>query len=267
MQNSAYKNKGFTLLEVLIALSIFTVIGLASYRVLDITILSQTQIERHDTRLRALERAMHVIDLDIEQLIDRPIRDNYADELASPIAPSSQYALEFTRQGWRNPLQLPRSQLQRVAYELGSTSDGDEATGPHLLRHYWTVLDRAQDSEPRTQVLLKDIDDLQIRFLNDNGEWKSEWPARTASGSLTKGMPRALMLELNSPGIGHIQRLYQLSEVSDWQSIALNRQASGAGKDNDQQETPTAQDNPDEEYSGRDEHDFDPSEFHDLEGP
>ena len=143
--------RGFTLLEVLIAMSIFAIIGLASYRVLNVVILSQSQVSVHDEKIRTLERAMHIISADFEQLANRPVRDNYADTLAALIAPHDNYAIEFTRQGWRNPLQLPRSQLQRVAYELGSIANDSDEAGTHLLRHYWTVLDRAQDSEPRTQ--------------------------------------------------------------------------------------------------------------------
>ena len=189
MQRSELKISGFTLLEVLIALSIFTVLGLATYRMLDLVILSQRQVEVHDNRLQALERAMHVIAMDIEQVINRPVRDNYADELGALIAPNADYALEFTRQGWRNPLQLPRSQLQRVAYELGSIDSDDNTSGPHLLRHYWTVLDRAQESQPRTQVLLRNIADLQVRFLDAEGDWKNEWPATGNTGQPPKGCP------------------------------------------------------------------------------
>lgn len=262
MQASLRKISGFTLLEVLIALSIFSVIGLAAYRVLDLAILSQGQIESHDDKLRSLERAMHIIAMDVEQSINRPIRDNYADELGALLAPSDNYTLEFTRQGWRNPLQLPRSQLQRVAYELGSLDNEDSSTNIHLLRHYWKVLDRAQDSEPQTQVLLKNIDDLRVSFLDSEGEWQTEWPTSTDTGTPDEVLPSALMIELHSLEAGQIQRLYQLSEVSEWQSSGFNTSAIIPEEDSEGEVGEE-----DLEFGeGADEYDYDPDEFYDLEG-
>lgn len=261
MRVSNHKPAGFTLLEVLIALSIFSVIGLAAYRVLDLAILSQSQIEVHDNKLRSLERAMHIMAMDIDQVINRPVRDNYADELGALLAPHDSYSFELTRQGWRNPLQLPRSQLQRVAYEIAATDNTEEPGRTHLLRHYWTVLDRAQDSEPRTQVLLQNIDDIQVRLLNHEGEWQTEWPQQTETGQPIDGLPRGLMIELHSQETGLIQRLYQLSEVSEWKNSGFNTTANvpeGKALKEEGEEVP-------EEFGeGANEYDYDPDEFHDL---
>lgn len=239
MRQPHHKSAGFTLLEVLIAISIFAVIGLGAYRMLDMIILSQSRVESHTETLRKTERAMQLVSMDFEQLVDRPVRDNYDDKLAAVLSPQQDYLIEFTRQGWRNPLQLPRSQLQRVAYELGSLSNDDSSiasnnennSGPHLLRHYWNVLDRAQDSEPRTQVLLKNVDDLQIRFLGSEGEWHSQWPAQLASGKQTLGLPTAVIFEIHSPTLGQIQRLFQLSEVGEWRDAGI--QGEVASPDNE----------------------------------
>lgn len=273
MHVSPRTNLGFTLLEVLIALSIFSVIGLAAYRVLDVAILSQGQIETHDNKLRSLERAMHIIAMDVEQLINRPVRDNYADELGALLAPSEHYALEFTRQGWRNPLQLPRSQLQRVAYGLGSIDNKDGSTSTHLLRFYWKVLDRAQDSEPLAQVLLKNIDDLKIRFLDSEGEWQTEWPYSTSTGMLSNTMPSALMVELHSLEAGQIQRLFQLSEVSEWQHSGFTISTIDSDEDSeDDNETLEEYDESTDEYdqildeTDYDEYEYNPNDFHDLGG-
>lgn len=228
-----HKPAGFTLLEVLIAISIFAVIGLGAYRMLDIIILSQSRVESHLETLRKTERAMQLVSMDFEQLVNRPVRGNYDDKLAAVLSPQQDYLIEFTRQGWRNPLQLPRSQLQRVAYELGSLNSNDDDTGTHLLRHYWNVLDRAQDSEPTTQVLLKNVDDLQIRFLGAEGEWHSQWPALLASGKQTVGLPTAIIFEIHSPALGQIQRLFQLSEIGEWQSAGLQGEVATPDEKND----------------------------------
>jgi len=261
------KSSGFTLLEVLIAISIFAVIGLAAYRVLDIVILSQSKVAAHDDSLRSLERAMHIISADFEQLTSRPVRDNYDDQLGAFLAPHENYAVEFTRQGWRNPLQLPRSQLQRVAYELGHAPDDKDDDGTHLLRHYWTVLDRAQDSEPRTQLLLKNIDDLQISFLDSAGQWKNEWPPNQITGEAKKGLPSALLVELNSQQAGQIQRLYQLSEVSDWQASGFNINAPTGDPNNPSFSNTNKDSNSSpKNIKGYNDDDYDPDDFYEPGG-
>jgi general secretion pathway protein J len=220
MKSPLHQHRGFTLLEVLIALSIFSLIGLAAYRMLDIVILSQSKVEVHQNKIRSLERAMHIIGADFGQLVNRPVRDNYGDQLKALANGEENYLIEFTRQGWRNPLQLPRSQLQRVAYELGNiskdlnTTNQQSDSGVHLLRHYWPMLDRNQESEPQTQVLLTNINDLQLRFMDQQGEWQSQWPVKPLIGEPTKALPKALMLKLDSSSLGQIERIYQLSEYS-----------------------------------------------------
>lgn len=220
MKSPRHQHRGFTLLEVLIALSIFSLIGLAAYRMLDIVILSQSKVMSHENKIRSLERAMHIIGSDVEQLVNRPVRDNYGDQLNALAIGEESYLIEFTRQGWRNPLQLPRSQLQRVAYELGNmykglnTTDQQSDSGIHLLRHYWPMLDRNQESKPQTQVLLRNINDLQLRFMDQQGEWHSEWPVNPLIGEPSNGLPNALMLKLDSSSLGQIERIYQLSEYS-----------------------------------------------------
>jgi len=256
------KSFGFTLLEVLIAISIFAVIGLAAYRVLDIVILSQSKVATHDDSLRTLERAMHIISADFEQITSRPVRDNYDDQLGAFLAPHENYAVEFTRQGWRNPLQLPRSQLQRVAYELGSAPGDKDDEGTHLLRHYWTVLDRAQDSEPRTQLLLKNIDDIKIRFLDSAGQWQNEWPPKQVTGAAKKGLPSALLVALNSQQAGQIQRLYQLSEVSNWQASGFKINAP----DGDQNTLPSNNKPTQQNTKGYNDDDYDPDDFYEPGG-
>lgn len=219
--------RGFTLLEVLIALSIFSLIGLASYRVLDIVILSQSKVTAHQQQMRALERAVHRISADVTQIVNRPIRDNYGDPLPAFDSNGESYLLTFTRQGWRNPLQLPRSQLQRVAYEL-EQMDRPETTdsGYQLLRHYWPVLDRDQESQPQTQVLLTNLIDAQLLFMDQQGNWHSQWPLAPSLGQTASyDLPAALMVKLLSKPLGQIERIYPLPSFNAKTSKNKSRDA------------------------------------------
>ena len=118
LYRSRRRHYGFTLLEVLIAVSIFSIIGLSAHHVLQLVISSGAGAAANSEALSRLQRAMFLISNDLEQVIDRPVRDGRREWTDALVADHDAYLLEFTRQGWRNPLQLPRSNLQRVAYAL-----------------------------------------------------------------------------------------------------------------------------------------------------
>ena len=118
------KNGGFTLIEILVAMAIFTVIGLASTGVLTSVINSdRLSTERFD-RLEELQRAMLTIERDILQIVPRAVRIN-GDPVEAVISggedvfDSDADGLGFVRIGWHNPqMLLPRSTLQAVGYRI-----------------------------------------------------------------------------------------------------------------------------------------------------
>ena len=219
------KQTGFTLLEVLIAITITAVIGLGSWQLLNTAIrayeLSQTNLQS----LSQLQRAQLNISRDFTQLVPRAIRDEYGDYQSALKTEDGFYLVELTRAGWRNPLQERRSELQRVAYEL---SDGE------LLRHHWKVLDRAQDSEPVTRRLLSDVESITVSFLNSSRAWIDEWPPTDLNTNddqvedLMKEyaeLPLAVRITLVHPRFGEVTRLF---DQSSYIENILIQSASGA---------------------------------------
>ena len=71
--------QGFTLLEVLIAISIFALMSLASFQILQGVIRSGEISKRHNDELLQLQRAMLVIEQDFTQIIARASRDEAND--------------------------------------------------------------------------------------------------------------------------------------------------------------------------------------------
>jgi len=192
---------GFTLLELLVALSIFAIVAVLAYgglgTVLDLRILTEESAER----LAELQKTYLIVQRDIEQLVPRPIRDEFGDEQAA-ISGAAHFRL--TRGGWRNPLNNPRSNLQRVGYALEEQQ---------LVRYSWLVLDRAQDSEPREQVLATGINSISVRYLDTDDSWQEQWPPEQVSGSgepLSDELPRAVELTLEHEHYGEIRWLFQL---------------------------------------------------------
>ena len=129
---------GFTLLEVLVAMSVFAVIGLGANQMLRTIIDTHEITKANNQTIISMVSVITMMDRDFSQIVPRQVRDEYGEPLQPLIVGSGKYDIEFSRTGWNNPTQRQRSILQRVAYQL---EDGK------LSRHFWLVLDRAEDSE------------------------------------------------------------------------------------------------------------------------
>ncbi len=213
--------RGFTLLELMIALSIFSIMGLAAYRLLSGESRLQTELEAHSLELQQWQRGMRRLSDDLRQIAPRSIRLEYGDKEAALYGTSD--SLHFTRYGWSNPLHKTRSQLQRIEYRLASedesTEFGSESSNQILQRQVWAVLDRAPDSEPLQQRLLPHVSDLSWRYMDDDQQWHSRWPESQSpfgqgSGSSSsddkQSLPLAIELTLTSERFGEITRLIVL---------------------------------------------------------
>jgi general secretion pathway protein J len=193
--------KGFTLLEVLVAIMIFAMLSLTAYQVLQGVLRSSEISKEHSDALTKLQRAMLIIEQDFTQIVARASRDGSSDDetLRAITAGRSLYGsedqgIEFNRLGWQNPLNLlPRSNIVRVRYRL---QEGQ------LQRLYFLYPDLVTGQEPEVQVLLNDISTLSFRFWN-NG-WKSVWSPDTS-------LPEGIEITFTSKRYDEIRRAFLIS--------------------------------------------------------
>jgi len=192
--------RGFTLIELLVALVIFVVLAVLSYGGLRAVLAAQENLDRNSDRLGQAQLMFMVIGRDLEQIVPRPIRSNYGDQ--QPPVTGGGEVLEFTRGGWRNPAGFARSDLQRIAYTV---EDGK------FLRLAWSVLDRAQDSEPARQVLFDGVSGVELRFLSTKNEWRASWPESESNADMQ--LPRAIELTVLTEDWGGLTRLFRNTAV------------------------------------------------------
>ena len=113
------KINGFTLLELLIAIAVFAIMSVMAYGGLSSVISNSTKIEKELEKIRQVQRTMSTITRDLTQITYRSIRDEFGNTQANVTANiNTDYLVEFTRNGRRNPAKLLRSHLLRVAYKL-----------------------------------------------------------------------------------------------------------------------------------------------------
>lgn len=196
---------GFTLLEVLIAIAIFVVVGTLAMGGYNELVKQSEIVERSNARTRAVQNAVQRMVQDFATLEPRPIREPLGEAFRPALradARSEQLA-ELTRSGWSNPSGLPRSTLQRVAYRLDE--DG------RLRRDYWYVLDRTLALEPVSTVLIDHVEEVRLRFMDNNGRWHEQWPPLGYSAPDAQRLrPIAVEITLELEDWGEITRLVEV---------------------------------------------------------
>ena len=195
--------RGFTLVEMLVVLAIFAVVGLIATQLVSRTIDNHATMSERGARLSEVQRAMQLLKRDITQLTDRPIRDMLGGQ-NEPIKIGSDGLIEFSRVGWRNPLQRQRAEVQRVAYIV---QDGS------LYRTYWNVLDRAQDSEPVIQKLLGNVEQVEFFALDAAGNEHTFWPLLGSFADDPDNRLVALIMRVEAEPFGVVERLWPVPGV------------------------------------------------------
>ncbi len=111
--------------------------------------------------------------------------------------------LDLTRTGWSNTAGQQRSTLQRVSYGL---------VDDVLKRSYQVHLDNVQGTTPVVQDLFTGVKAIQMRYLDGNQAWQSQWPppGLQQSESLTS-RPVAVELIIEFKDWGRIRRLIEVA--------------------------------------------------------
>ena len=161
--------RGFTLVELMVALTITAIIMVIAYGGLRTITNNEDHSRAADKRLRQVQLAMRIMEQDFTQLEPRPVRDGLGGVQPPLLAgPQNVPPIVFTRGGWSNPLGLTRSTEQRVAYSL---EDGK------LMRSWWPELDGQAQVVPAKEPLLEGVDSVKIQYMDPSSKtFQDVWP-------------------------------------------------------------------------------------------
>lgn len=196
--------RGFTLLEIIVVVLVFSVMAAMAYGGLNSVLKTQRGIEESMSRTADVQRAFLRLRGDFQNLRDRAARDAFGDE-QPPFALNRDGQVDLVRGGWRSPIYSGRSSLERISYQL---KDGV------LRRLSYRSVDLPQQAEPADLALLKDVEEIEWRFLDARDEWQTEWPPRAVADAgeasrASQSPPRAVELTLITKDWGELRFLFR----------------------------------------------------------
>lgn len=151
---------GFTLVEMLVALSIFALLAAAGVGILRASVDTQAAVDARLGEIGSVGRLHALLEGDLGQAADRPTRAAAGERPAFDGGPA---AMQFVRAGWTNLDGAARSDLQRVEWWLG---------GGALTRTGFAALDGGDDRAPAAAIL-RDVRSVGLRYRLADGSWST----------------------------------------------------------------------------------------------
>lgn len=184
--------RGFTLLELLVAMAVLAVMAALAYGGLNSVVDQYDDGEAEVAALAARQRALSLLQRDLLQAQPRPAREPYhGDRVGALVAdPDAEFPFELTRGGWSNPAQRRRATLHRVAWRV----DDDGV----LERLHWQTVDRGSNEPPVATPVLDGVAELRWRFLDAQDAWHEVWPPAAATvgpATLPRGVEVTIVFE------------------------------------------------------------------------
>ena len=191
---------GFTLIEILVALLVFSLLAGFGYRGLAAVLDANGRVTAETDKWRDLALAFEHMRLAFAQVAERPIRDRHdaagpAFEGVAATRNPSEPLVAFTRMGYAGHEGAAADQ-QRIGYRLRED---------RLEQLAWPVLDQAPHTEPLSVPLLAGVRALSFAYLHQ-GKRHTTWPIADSVAQ----HPAAVQVTLQLADGDRFQRVFTL---------------------------------------------------------
>ena len=190
---------GFTLIEVIVAVAVFSLAMALAYGGLNAIVDARRQLDGEAEGLARLQFAVGLLERDVRSAVERSVRDRYGKR--QPALSLIEDRLALTRGAYANGLAASRAELQRVDWFWQQDQ---------LMRLSAAQLEGGSNSADSIEVL-GPVEGLQIEAMGPDLRWQERWPPLGQSGDL---LPRAVRVRILSPQFGQIERIFELASAA-----------------------------------------------------
>ena len=179
--------KGFTLVELLVAIAIFAVLSALGWKVFDYLAKVKDRNAMHEANLEQLQESYQQILRDTMQAV--PLTANIKGQ-QKPALVLQNGRFNFSKTGVTDPLQQGISPHERVEYQY-------RADEKKLYRLKYRNLHQTGNDQPESSVMLDEVEAFEIVVLNPNE--LSSWPESSVDWQQTEQLrllPKGIKINL-----------------------------------------------------------------------
>lgn len=188
--------RGFTLIELMVALLILAIVAMMSYRGLAAVLDARDHVAAETGKWRSVASFLARFERDVRMAAPRSVRTGAGIAPAWRATPAAtiEPRLEFSRFASAEGTDSPR----RVAYALNAKRE--------IELWLWPGLDLASAAQPARYAVLAGVTALEFQYFSADLAWVSAWPASPRDAAL----PRAVRLRVVLASGEEIVRVFAL---------------------------------------------------------
>ncbi|HEX5755202.1 MAG TPA: type II secretion system minor pseudopilin GspJ [Arenimonas sp.] len=190
------RTRGFSLLEVLVALAVFAVLAAMAWGGLDTLSRSRQILDAESERLARLQRGLLRFERDLRQAVPRAARSEGGGQALLGEAQRLELSVWLPSDGWS----ATTPDIERVAWRC----DDD---GLHRTR--FAAVDYSASTPRSDALLVPGARNCRLRYFPERGPADSQWPARGSDDVL----PQAIELQFDRERDGVIESFRRLIEL------------------------------------------------------
>ena len=192
--------RGFTLIEILSALLVLSLLALMSYRGLGAVLDAREHTRFETDKWRRVAAFLARFERDVQLAAPRPVRTitgtstGTAPPWRGEVSASEQARLEFSRFAATEGVDTAR----RIAYQVNENNE--------VELWLWPGLDVAPDAIPARHPVLAGVKTFELQYLNPGLVWVDVWP----SAPTDPFIPQAVRLRIVLASSEEIVRIFAL---------------------------------------------------------
>ncbi len=166
------QTKGFTLIELMIAIIIFAIISVLSYRAIASLVTTKQVLAKSEKKWGGIARAVNQISTNWNKSIPLAYRDENGVLMPAVMGKDKlngnfDAQLELTISGVIGDEKYGTVSPRRIGFRFLNGT---------LYMVTWPFLNRVPFTQAQVEILLENVDTFTVKFLYPDKQWRDSWP-------------------------------------------------------------------------------------------